>query len=193
LLSLHNRNPMILQGGDVLLRMLLFWGMFLPLGVRYSLDALLKPSTLAPQATRVFSVATVAMLLQVAFMYWFSVFLKTDPVWFGDYTAIYYALSLDHFVTPLGKLLLPYPTLIKGLTFATVSLEALGPVLALLAGVCKWPVRVAVILAFATFHIGMGLCLELGLFSSICCVAWLAYLPAGFWNRVGRMWHWRGS
>src|SRR5207302_9988395 len=121
LLSLHNRNPMILQGGDVLLRMLLFWGMFLPLGVRYSLDALLKPSTLAPQATRVFSVATVAMLLQVAFMYWFSVFLITDPVWFGDYTAIYYALSLDHLVTPLGNSLLLSLQLFKVFPFVSFS------------------------------------------------------------------------
>ena len=30
--SLHLRNPVVLQGGDDLLRMLLFWGMFLPLG-----------------------------------------------------------------------------------------------------------------------------------------------------------------
>ena len=36
--SFHNRNPMVLQGGDVLLRMMLFWGLFLPLGARASLD-----------------------------------------------------------------------------------------------------------------------------------------------------------
>lgn len=32
LLSLQNRNPLVIQGGDHLLRMLLFWGMFLPWG-----------------------------------------------------------------------------------------------------------------------------------------------------------------
>src|SRR4051812_8652322 len=30
MLSLHNRNIFILQGGDDLLRMVLFWGMFMP-------------------------------------------------------------------------------------------------------------------------------------------------------------------
>ena len=34
LLSVQARNPIILQGGDVLLRLLLFWGIFLPLGER---------------------------------------------------------------------------------------------------------------------------------------------------------------
>src|SRR5207342_1437647 len=37
LLSLQNRNPLILQGGDDLLRMLLFWGIFLPWHKYYSL------------------------------------------------------------------------------------------------------------------------------------------------------------
>lgn len=39
LVSLHARNPVILHGGDVLLRMLLFWALFLPLGERWSVDA----------------------------------------------------------------------------------------------------------------------------------------------------------
>ncbi|QWC18344.1 HTTM domain-containing protein [Halorubrum sp. 2020YC2] len=39
LLSLHARNPMVLNSGDALLRMLLFWSVFLPLGARWSVDA----------------------------------------------------------------------------------------------------------------------------------------------------------
>jgi len=35
----HDANPQILQGGDVLLRLLLFWSLFLPLGRMWSLDA----------------------------------------------------------------------------------------------------------------------------------------------------------
>ena len=36
LVSLHERNPLVLNAGDTLLRMLFFWGMFLPLGVYWS-------------------------------------------------------------------------------------------------------------------------------------------------------------
>jgi hypothetical protein len=39
ILSLHNRNPLIQQGGDDLLRLLLFWGLFLPWGYYYSVDS----------------------------------------------------------------------------------------------------------------------------------------------------------
>ena len=34
--SLQNRNPFILQGGDDMLRLLLFWAIFLPWGESYS-------------------------------------------------------------------------------------------------------------------------------------------------------------
>ncbi|MDY7080948.1 MAG: HTTM domain-containing protein, partial [Halobacteria archaeon] len=39
LVSLHLRNPVILNGGDSLLRRLLFIGIFLPLGEQWSVDA----------------------------------------------------------------------------------------------------------------------------------------------------------
>ena len=42
LLSLDGRNPAILDSGDVLLRCMLFWSLFLPLGARYSLDRWLR-------------------------------------------------------------------------------------------------------------------------------------------------------
>src|SRR5689334_14974245 len=37
--SLHARNPLIVHGGDDLLRVMLFWAMFVPLGARWSIDA----------------------------------------------------------------------------------------------------------------------------------------------------------
>jgi hypothetical protein len=38
-ISLHDGNPIILHNGDGVLRLLLFWGMFLPLGDHWSLDS----------------------------------------------------------------------------------------------------------------------------------------------------------
>src|SRR4030095_3258389 len=65
-ISLHSRNLMINQGGDHLLRLLLFWGMFLPLGAVYSFDSALNSST-RQKPIRVVSAVTVALLLQVCF------------------------------------------------------------------------------------------------------------------------------
>ena len=49
-MSIHNRNPMILSAGDILLRLLLFWAMFLPLGARYSVDAALDKNPSVPRS-----------------------------------------------------------------------------------------------------------------------------------------------
>jgi hypothetical protein len=40
LVSLHGRNPLVLNAGDSILRRLAFWSIFLPLGRRWSVDAL---------------------------------------------------------------------------------------------------------------------------------------------------------
>jgi len=48
LISLQNRNPIVLQGGDILLRMLAFWAMFVPLNAYFSLDRALDTSGVAP-------------------------------------------------------------------------------------------------------------------------------------------------
>src|SRR5918998_185013 len=101
LLSIQARNPLILNSGDTLLRMLLFWGMFLPLGAHWSVDRALKaaPSRLS---MHFLSLATVGLFMQIAFVYWFTAILKSGPAWRVDGTALYYALSIEEWVTPIG-------------------------------------------------------------------------------------------
>jgi hypothetical protein len=183
LISLHARNPMILQGGDIFFRVVLFWASFLPLGARFSLDSL-RRRTPAREGNLLVSPATVALLLQICFLYWFASALKTDPVWRHDGTAIYYALNIDQIVTRLGRSLLAFPRLLTFLTFTTVVMEALGPVL-LFCPVFTGPVRVAAVTGFALFHlVGLNLCMDLGIFPYICAVAWLSLLPGWFWDRL---------
>src|SRR6184192_3815363 len=61
LVSLQNRNTLILQGGDDALRLLLFWGIFLPWGNFYSLDK--KTTRVNDNAVRYFSAASVGYVL----------------------------------------------------------------------------------------------------------------------------------
>jgi hypothetical protein len=184
LLSLQSRNPIILQGGDVLLRLLLFWGMFLPLGARWSVDSIASRRGDGP--SRIVSLAGVALLLQICLMYWCSVVLKSDASWRTEGTAIYYALNIDQLVTPLGHYLLNFPRLLRFLTFATLALEVVGPLL-LFCPFYNGRVRLAVVLGFIAFHLfGLGLCLELGPFPYVCSVAWLALMPGCFWDYLAR-------
>jgi hypothetical protein len=68
MLSIQARNPFVLNAADTLLRLLLFWSIFLPLGARWSVDHLRHPP--APRATTQFvSFATFGLFLQIAFMY----------------------------------------------------------------------------------------------------------------------------
>ena len=184
LVSLHNRNPMVLQGGDALMRILLFWALFLPLGARASLDAWLAPSGAVtekyPDAPYL-SMGTFAVLLQVCFVYWFTWALKTDAIWRTDGTAVGYALSIDQMNRPLGRWLLQYPDAMRVLTFFTLELERFGPLLAL---VPLWRVRLFMVAVFIGFHWTMGLCLTLGIFTWIAPTAWLLFIPTGAWDFV---------
>jgi hypothetical protein len=185
LVSLHNRNPMVIDGGDDFLRVILFWAMFLPLGTAYSLDGVLAP----PAATarripeRVVSVASAALILQLCFMYWFTVVLKSDPIWRTEGSALYYALNLDSFATPFGVWFRDFSALLPLLTFATLAIEAVGPCLLFLP-FTQGPIRFFVVCTFLGLHTGMGLCLALGVFPFIVGAAWLALLPSWFWNRL---------
>ncbi len=182
LLSLYMRNTMVLQGGDILLKVLLFWSMFLPLGGYWSVDQKLKKQHSPPY--QVVSVGTLALLLQVCFVYWFTALLKTDPSWSVDGTAIWYALSIEQYATPLGTQLLNYPHLLKFLTFATFYLEAFGPFFAF-SPIWTAPLRMATVVAFWIFHlIGLNFTMELALFPYICAVGWLPFVPKWFWENV---------
>src|SRR4051812_35836412 len=67
--SLQARNPVILQGGDALFRMILFWAMFLPLGAVHSVDAALDKSGEKPPK-KIFSAGSIGLMAQIAMLYW---------------------------------------------------------------------------------------------------------------------------
>jgi len=180
LLSLDSRNPDILNSGDVLLRCMLFWSLFLPLGGVWSIDRLInRPRSKLPR--RFTSVASAALLLQLAMMYLFSAIAKMNPVWYWEFSGVYYALNCDAFVKPLGLVLREYTGLMKLLTASSFGLELLGPILVLLP---FWTSRIRVVLiaAFWMFHAGLGITMTLGLFPIICIVAWTVFLPTEFWD-----------
>jgi hypothetical protein len=182
MISTQARNPLVGSGADMMLRLLFFWAMFLPLGARWSLDS--RRSGAARQgATSFCSLATAGLFLQIAFVYWFGVLLKAGPEWRVDGSALYYALSVDQFATPLGHFLLGFPALLTALTFATWWFEALGPFL-LLSPVWNGRLRMLAILGFLGLHLGIWLTMSLGLFQWVAALSMVCFLPAVFWDRA---------
>lgn len=133
LVSLQARNPLILQGGDDVLRNMLFWSLFLPLGARFSLDANRRTlrGDAQPLPDDVAHLGTAGFILQLLCVYFFTGLLKSDPVWRTEFTALHYALHLDHLTTRFGYWLVSFPALTKLLTAGTMLLEHAGPILLL--------------------------------------------------------------
>ncbi len=182
-LSLHTRNPLVLNGGDWLLLNLLLWSLFLPLGRRWSMDALAGRTE--RDTGYHLSIATLGILLQLCFVYWFTVMFKSEKVWLEEGSALHFALRLDYLLRPAGRWLLGLPDeALHLLSRGTYYLELYGPVLAFIPlATGFW--RTVAALSFIVFHAGLAATLTIGPFPYICMAAWLLVLPSSFWDRLG--------
>ena len=172
-MALQHRNTLILQGADDYLRLLLFWGMFLPWGKFFSVDSLKNENL---QIT-ISSVGSAAFILQVVFMYIFGALMKTSAEWYPNGTALYYALSLDMIKLPLGQWLYQHYNLMKVLTWLTLAIEFLAPIFLLLP-FCKGKLKMAAIAVLVFFHVGTALTLYIGWYWAISIVALVAFVPS---------------
>src|SRR5262245_48983619 len=184
LVSIHHRVPPILSGAEVLLRMLLFWALFLPLGRVWSVDSWQeKRRGIAPSdsvQTQVLSVASAAILLQMGLMYFFSAIYKSNAEWLRG-EALAGILAHDFYASPPAAYLLPFPRLLTGMTWATFVLEWAAPFI-LFFPRSTARLRLGVMAALAAMHLGIGLCLEVGLFSYVSLAGLTLFLPGTFWN-----------
>jgi hypothetical protein len=185
LVSLHNRVPPILDGGDNLLRMLLFWSMFLPLDRAWSLEHWLRSRRgsceRTPDLTPVFSVASAALLLQVALMYLFSAIYKTNGDWLHG-RAIAGALAHDFYAKPIGAYLLGFPRFLSAMTIGIFGIEWIAPLLLF------WPkhtanIRRILLVILAAMHLSIGVFLTVGLFSLVSLAGLSLFIPSEVWDR----------
>jgi len=181
LLSIQARGPLLNGSESPFLRMLLFWSILLPLGAYWSVDRV--RSALPRPSPRFLSLATFGLFLQIAFVYWFTAALKSGPEWRVDYSALYYALSLDQLATPFGQYLLNFPSLLQMLTFGTFLLEAVGPIL-LFCPFFTGPVRTGAALAFMSLHFGIWMTMDIGVFPWVSAFCMVCFFPAWFWERA---------
>lgn len=179
-LSLHNRTLVVLNGGDTLLRAMLFWAIFVPLGTRFSVDALQS----ADDASRsIATLGTFALLFQVVVMYTANAILKeTGTIWLaGDGLA--YAMSVEQFTTPFGDLLRSFPTVMTVLSFLVVGLWFSSPLLLVLTG----RLRGLLATGFIGAHLSMALTMHLGLFPFVVVVSFFLFFPSPVWDRLERI------
>ncbi|HEX2656840.1 MAG TPA: DCC1-like thiol-disulfide oxidoreductase family protein [Polyangia bacterium] len=199
--SLHNRILMAENWGGVAIGTLMLWTMFLPLGARFSVDAVraslrsragetsddLKAGVPLPDPRPVESLAVLGLLLQLAAIYWFNFVHKSGATWRTG-TAIYYVLHQERIVTGFAVWLrdhLPFGAM-KALTFATLVIEATAPALVLMPLLWRWTRPLAAVL-LAGLHLSILSMLNLGIFS----LAMVAFDPfllgAAQWRLFARL------
>ena len=163
--GLHERNLLAFDGADNVIRVMLFWLMFMPVGARYSLDAVLRgakgraPTTHAP--------AFVMRLgqIQIAWVYLDSCIHKWGGNRWHEGTALHYALGLDHlFTRSLGQLLFNASWFTVPGTYFTIGAEAVFLPLVFLPFVQPLSKGIAILVGTA-LHVGILLTMSVGNFS----------------------------
>lgn len=188
-LSLDTQNAMVEIFGDDILRLVLFWCMFVPLGRVWSLDATRGAAKgERPALTPVLSFGTAGLLLQVAFVYFFSGLLKTGPDWWENGLGIPIALARDWLVTPFGARLTQEVDLelLKGLSFFVVGFEIAGPLL-LFSPIATSRLRIFLVSLSWLFQIMLGLSFFLSLMPWTVSLVMLPFLPPVFWDRFEKL------
>ncbi|KAF2069398.1 hypothetical protein CYY_009282 [Polysphondylium violaceum] len=210
--SLHVRNPFVLNGGDDFFRLFVFWSIFLPLGAKFSIDAILnvehlnnKANILNPKAVTYspvistnklfpttdsegkyfFGFGSMAIQAQFLLVYIITAALKTGAEWNTEYSAVWYALHLEQFTTPLGNYLRPFVQLGVFLTWFSIYFEWYGVLLFYIpVKSLHGPLRTLGVIGFWCMHIGFGSCLRLGFFKYIPGMCVLVFLPKWFWDNL---------
>lgn len=178
--SIQTRNPLVLSAADTLLRLLLFWGMLLPLGAVWSIDATRRIGR-ARFSTRFLSVGTLGLFLQIALMYWITAALKTGDDWREDGSALFYALGAEQLTTPFGEWAQQFPDVLRVLTFAALGVEVIAPIL-LFSPFRTTACRLIAIATLMGMHLGILLTMNIGIFPWTSAFCMLAFLPGPVWD-----------
>ena len=182
ILSLHSRNPLLLHHGDSLIRFLLMWSMFLPLGAVASVDA--KRRSTPAVASPVLSVGSAALLLQGFFVYLIAAIskLQYDAWWEGR--ALYAVVNKASYARPLGEYVAQFPGVLEFFSHATLFVEGAIPLL-LFSPWRRDLCRVLAVLMGIGLHAGIYSVVDVGTFQPVTSLALFPALPASLWNRLG--------
>ncbi len=179
MISLHTRNVLIENGGDVVHNLWWLWTLFLPLGARYSVDALRKRwnSKGPPRRAPVWSLAVFAILMQLAVIYLFNAVHKDGAAW-RDGSALAWVLHQDRIATHIGMAMRDLPMWFHRIgTFGALAIEWAAPFLLLTPIFSVWARRVAIV-TLCGLHLGIWLMTDVGLFSWQMMVAYILLLSA---------------
>lgn len=184
--SLHRRNPYINDGGDELVRNLLFLAMFTDLGKAYSLDVALGRKRIGPVSALGVRFAG----LHSAILYLLTGFIKARSGWLTG-NPIFAGAQLTGFLRPPGALLLQYPALSRASTLITLVFElafafmAFSPVRVPLS-------RALAIVASLAVQLGILITMRVGVFTEAMIAILFVLVQPQWLDWLATRWRWAG-
>jgi hypothetical protein len=186
LVSMHHRNPLILNSGDSLLRVITFLLLFAPAGAALSVDRWLdrrdglvgpEPALRAPWALRLIQ-------LQVALLYLTTAWWKLEGAPWRDGTASYYILRLaefQRFPLPFESLWVESLLATRLLTWASLTVE-----LSMATLVWVPALRYPVLAAAVALHLGLEYTMNIPVFQWLMLACLVTFVPPRDVLRLGR-------
>lgn len=188
LVSFQNRNQMILDGEDDVLRLLSFFLIFMPLAEVWSVDAWLwgrgaklqQPfqSTSSPWALRMLQYAMVMMMLATGLWK-----LAGEP--WRDGTALYYVARIDDLFGrfPVPHYLFDTPWTVRAMTWSVLYVELAIPFLIWIPKARRFS-----LLVLLAFHLSNEWAMHLFLFHWIMLCGWMSFLKKEDLDALARVW-----
>jgi hypothetical protein len=174
-ISLDHHNPLVLSHADVLFRLLVFWAIFLPLGERWSVDAVHRNRE---PREYVVNAATALILLQMVYMYVYNGYHKSQSELWTSGEATILIMGLDNTTYFLGEFMRNFPTLLQygGLTW--YYMLVFGWLLVLLQG----RTRMLLVAMFMAGHASFIFTVRIGAFSFVAIAGLTLFFQAQFWD-----------
>lgn len=184
--SLIQRNTYVVNGEELVTRMLLFYGCFSPWGSRLSLDSWLRNRNVAASIQKTHPFVWSWRMMQINFLLIYAISLPNkfaqDIDWLtGD--ALHWTIASDMWWSRgwLSELTLGYNGIFrKAMTWGTVLVEGLFPIL-----VCFQRTRIPITLIIMGLHLSIAFCIPgVTLFTLSMVVGAAMLLPASFYTAL---------
>ncbi|RQG95089.1 HTTM domain-containing protein [Natrarchaeobius chitinivorans] len=174
-ISLDYHNPLVTSYADILFRLLLFWAIFLPLGERWSIDAV--HADREPRAS-IASAASALILFQMVYMYFHNGVHKMESELWTSGEATPQILGLDDMTFFLAEPIRQFPTLLQlgGLKWYYMLLFSW--LLLLLVG----RKRMLFALLFVGGHATFAVTVRIGAFPYVAWAGLLLFFQAQVWE-----------
>lgn len=179
--NLFTRTGQILDGGNNLVQLLMFYFVFMNISGRPSrARGPLRPLVIAASNASLWMCR-----IQIALVYLSAGVLKLNGALWQKGMALYYILQGESYTHPLAReLVVAFPSAAMVATYATVIFQFLFVVLIWFRPARPYLIAVGVSLHLFGIAFGMGLLF----FGLIMCLAYLAFLPDGVSERLRRPW-----